>query len=496
MLGCSGEPPPEGSAAGAVASPIIGGTLDMGAHPAVVSIVTSFGTGKIGSECTGTIFQTDVPNGFGYVITAAHCVLANPGDDLPAPTPDEMLIVTGDDYSVKTNVYYVVDFAAEPGANPPNFDLAVIKFKGATAATPTLPLVTTDLDMDLADGQAVEIVGYGATAAMSSTNTKKYDLDTALGDWTVDSITTPGVALYTLGAPAGAMGQNLCSGDSGGPWLRTIAGQQYLVGVSSATAANCAAGAVAARVSTQLAFVNGYVAGGTMTETCDQCANSAATSKTCGPQIQACLADATCAKLIEGCGCAAGDAACTQSCAVMQNANTLGAAVSQCFCTMACPTECATDPSCVASGAGGSGGAAGNAGAGGESGGTAGGGAGEAGAGGSGGGAGADAAGGAAAGGTATAGAGGVSGSGGAVTAGTGGLAGSAGGGAAGASSGTTGGIGGGAGASGTGSDATATNGSSGDSGGCSVPSGGRAPASAAWLLALAAWVAKRRRRG
>ena len=122
------------------------------------------------TACSGTVFKTDPASGVGWMITAAHCVKADPTSNPPLPqsVPANMFVIEGTDYNSTSSVaYQVLDFTFDPDANPPDHDWAVIQFGGVTDKVPTIPLLTADLD-DLENGSAIEEIGYGQTANNTS----------------------------------------------------------------------------------------------------------------------------------------------------------------------------------------------------------------------------------------------------------------------------------------------------------------------------------------
>lgn len=97
--------------------------------------------------CTATVVE--VSGGNGWAVTSATCVGGMPGE-----------FRLGDDYNNPTSIHPVVSASPHPSYDgSPDHDLAVIRFVGATAATPLSPIYTgTDQY-----GQMASFVGYGLT---------------------------------------------------------------------------------------------------------------------------------------------------------------------------------------------------------------------------------------------------------------------------------------------------------------------------------------------
>jgi MYXO-CTERM domain-containing protein len=327
---------------GASSSPIINGTLDPTGHPAVVAVI--YQGASVGAACTGTIFQIDAANKIGWVITAGHCVSdETTGALLPAK---DLFVLEGADYNASTKTHLVLDYQRMPGFNPPDYDFAVLKVSNVTATTPTLPLITSAIDATLASGSTVQMVGYGqtATSGAGANNSKKYQINGKLGA----AGGVPAVSALTLASPFGP--GTTCHGDSGGPWLFTSGGQQYVAAVTSVGDQNCQQFGIGAHITAATDFINTTIAGGMTTQTCAQCqTGSTANGAACDASVKACAADAECNMLLSLCGCASGDTACEQTCFTNHgkgNAGTLYNAIIDCICTTGCATECATDPLC------------------------------------------------------------------------------------------------------------------------------------------------------
>ncbi len=253
--GCSGVEDPVTSAA----QPIVNGEIDPG-HPAAVAVTFTWPkpNGKLGAVgCTGAIF--DVEGDTGYVLTAAHCLLPNPDIGKPQPTADRLLVIEGTDIacfltdpsgaSCAGPVHAVVAFEADPGfaagASPPiaDHDFGVLTIGGCGPSTPHVPLLTQP---GMAPGSEVDIVGFGEQSYgdPAFTNTEKRHVKSTLAA-DFDSLTTVGIHqnLTDLGGT--------CDGDSGGPWLTSVGGVEY-VGAVTSVGHHCDVSSIAPRVSSAL----------------------------------------------------------------------------------------------------------------------------------------------------------------------------------------------------------------------------------------------------
>src|SRR5262245_11527365 len=126
LLGCSGEPlVDDAPSLGETDEAILYGQPDT-THQAVVAVLGS------PSECTGTIVA--VSGNYGFVLTAAHCVTLD--------TPQ--YVVQGNDYNSSSAIVYpVVSFKADPNYNQQVYDFGMVKFTGASGATPVIPAMQT-----------------------------------------------------------------------------------------------------------------------------------------------------------------------------------------------------------------------------------------------------------------------------------------------------------------------------------------------------------------
>ncbi len=322
-------------------STIFGGSPDT-SHLAVMALVN-----QAGGACSGTAIS--VSGRFGVLLTAAHCVVAVDGAGniitpiQPAPAED-LFVVPGDDWAVSfgASTYYPVqEYVLHPsytGVTGNTFDIAVVRFVGATAATPTIPALASSED-DLAVGTPLAFVGYGQTQT-NSTNTVRHRVNRNVASLTARTVTH-----------SRADGRGICQGDSGGPALRTTAMGERVAAVSSySQGASCATGSgVSIRVSAFDSFIQSFLAATPPAVECTTCRVLAGTVfGGCPSEAIACTNGTACAAFL-GCAsaCPTGDTACQQQCGSQEPQGQLDyGRLFTCACDTACAVECATEPAC------------------------------------------------------------------------------------------------------------------------------------------------------
>jgi hypothetical protein len=221
---CAGEDDGAVDSLGRTQAPIINGTPDSD-HQAVVTVVS------FSSACTGTIIH--VEGAYAYVLTAAHCFL---------PGPPQQIRV-GDDYNLPSQILSVVDFTDHPSYNQGDqaYDFGMVRASGANGVTPVIPALTPAEDT-LAPGTQVLHVGYGLTSWPGGMTTRRHQV---LG--VLDQVAP---AQISYNQP----GSGPCSGDSGGPNLTV--GSERVAGVISYGDEQCAVFGVSGRVS---AVYDGFI---------------------------------------------------------------------------------------------------------------------------------------------------------------------------------------------------------------------------------------------
>lgn len=221
LLGaCGGEDAVGDERFGQDEAGIINGQLDT-EHDAVVAI---FGNS---SACTATVIH--VEGGFGYLLTAAHC-LGN--------GPIQTAVMADDYQSSGAKFYPVVAQLSHPQYNAQNVanDFAMLRVGGVAPTTPFIPALTKAEDA-LKKGTAVEHVGYGLVSYPSGQTSKRHRI--------MGSIAQVAYTQFLYNQPNGGP----CSGDSGGPNLVTVNGMEYVAGVISYGDQQCVQSGVSGRVS-------------------------------------------------------------------------------------------------------------------------------------------------------------------------------------------------------------------------------------------------------
>lgn len=309
--------------------PIYYGKAD-NTHDAVVAILsTKAVNGQQGWACSGTIVAKNGNTGF--VLTAAHCT--DVAGDPPA------YVVYGPDYAASKTGFQVTSYKTDPNydAQSHAHDFGMVTISGVGAQTPTIPVMTPAQD-NLKPGSQVTFVGYGKTEN-NPQNSKRFYVGGTLDQ--VDAL------LVGYGQQNGGP----CEGDSGGPSLSTVGGQDVVSAVTSAGEATCMVSGISGRASAVWdTFINPYITGGAVgQQTCDQCFQSETSGQgACAGEVGACFNDGDCTALNDCLGkCAQGDAACPQACAAAHPTGlTLFNAIYTCVCDTGCKTECAAAAMC------------------------------------------------------------------------------------------------------------------------------------------------------
>jgi len=209
-IACSqGKAPVDDLTLSSVAQPIFGGSLDR-EHPEVMFLFD-----LAGAACTGTNIRTE--NGSGFLLTAAHCVTVDvPGPGVQVIGPERFVVVTGEDVNESTEFFPAEAVAVEPGYDgaAADDDIAIVRyFFGNQSAPPTIePLTPGDDDVQIDDD--LLLVGYGQTED-GGQNTERRSVARSVGDLDDELI-----------AFSQADGRGACFGDSGGPGLVELDGEE------------------------------------------------------------------------------------------------------------------------------------------------------------------------------------------------------------------------------------------------------------------------------
>lgn len=216
---------------------IIGGDIDYG-DPSVVAILARQPGAEGASLCTGTVITPT------SILTAAHCV-------------DPKVIGAGRVFEVYTGTRLgdsaplqvasvVWDTAFDVNNLQAGHDIAIVKLAQPTTLAP-IPYGTVQ-------GGEVRLVGYGMSTHVvhplvdSGTGTKRTVLT---------QVNSASATLIDIGET----NRQTCHGDSGGPALQVINGQETIVGVTSygsdlSATLVCVSGATDTRVDAYLPFIN------------------------------------------------------------------------------------------------------------------------------------------------------------------------------------------------------------------------------------------------
>ena len=252
---------------GEASDAVIGGTADL-ADSAVVGIYRN----EI-ILCTGTLVTPKV------IVTAAHCVIPQ---SLSGHDITEVEVHIGADVFHPDQTYAIAEAAAHPSFKTTtmslvaNHDIGLIRLT-EPASIPPIPLVSHEVaKAALVDGAPLRVVGFGITSAGGMDYGGKREAQTTLGNLADDFI--------TLGSGV------MCEGDSGGPYLASANGVEYVVGTHSS--GNCATHNQGSRIDDVIDdFIAPFVAADCMAD--DVCEAFCAPLGIADPDC-ACAADGEC----------------------------------------------------------------------------------------------------------------------------------------------------------------------------------------------------------
>lgn len=326
VLGCGGERPTDEELVANEADGIVGGSLDT-THQAVVAWIH-------GGKCSATIIKVNTMTGVGHALTAGHCVPGVNGE-----------LRQGNDHNGGYIAYPVTNKQTHPyygqGVGLTEaYDVAIVTFAGATAATPVLNVLTPAQDA-IAAGTQLDLVGYGLTPNNNSLRwhvVKPVDSESDLFirfDQTVSG---------------------MCSGDSGGPSLVNV-GQEMVAGVHSraGNAMNQCAGSMAMGIDIRASafwdtFISPVINGTSQQpQSCAQCYEGHAIvgwDGDCEAQTLACFQSQSCLDYLN---CANGctQQICVNLCKLNHAAGAqLNDAINSCVCNTACPSVCGGEGFC------------------------------------------------------------------------------------------------------------------------------------------------------
>jgi hypothetical protein len=310
-------------------SSIINGALDT-TRDAVVRLTMQ--SGNRGSRCSGAIIKTDPAEKLGWVLTAAHCV-----NDLPP-----VVVVQGPDADAPDAVRYrVLDYAFDTRytSTTAPYDVAIVRFAGADATTPILPIASAQ--DGLSYNSAIFAVGYGRTT-LNATGLP--------GDTRMRRAVTLDIAgIYSKQIRYDQTLGGFCQGDSGGPNLLLQGGTETIIGVTSYVENDCNTYSVSGRVASNLPFIEAQTEKAPPAFDCTRCSKTYRSGRNvCAELSRACALNSDCAALTKCIGECSDAAACKDACfQKYPNAEGPYRAADDCDCARTCATECATDPGCV-----------------------------------------------------------------------------------------------------------------------------------------------------
>lgn len=327
LLAC-GTAPVERQDIGRASSAIINGAPDT-THPAVVALYIGTSEQAVG-YCSGTIVKVDPSTHVGWVATAAHCVNEGPVS----------YVYAGPDYGhpESRTEYPVIDSAFDSRFDATKltngYDFGIVRFAGADATTPAIPLTTAP--DGLATGSSVASVGYGMTSKPSliqAPTSSRNVVTKSLGY--VDD-----VLLTYDGRDSGG-----CFGDSGGPLIAGDGAASRVVGIHSYKSGDCDSEFGSGRVTSGLDFYATELAKPLPPESCATCRIFAqAPGGGCAARLKECLADAKCKGFAE---CYSGGGSYTECSAKWSLGEGPYSQVYYCPCFDACATLCKGDAYCV-----------------------------------------------------------------------------------------------------------------------------------------------------
>jgi hypothetical protein len=324
LAGCT-QPPEDGpsghASVGQHEEAIVNGSLDT-VHQAVVAYLQ-------GGKCTATIIAVDVPAGMGYALTAAHCLSNQAG-----------MLRQGDNHANGSyDVQYpVVERDSHPGYDDSVlYDYAMLRFSGATSSTPFIPALGKSLDL-LANGTQLDLVGYGQTEDGGTTLRRH--------------VVKPLFQHSDLQLIFDQSSSGMCSGDSGGPSLHTVATTEYVAGVNVAVSTGGCIGPSAFGRATRVSavkdtFIQPFIDGTPyQDQSCDECTEAHTTDGNCQQATSSCFDDADCDAYVD-CLHTCTTQVCVNICKQQHpSGSQLYQGIFDCLCTSACVSECTGDPQC------------------------------------------------------------------------------------------------------------------------------------------------------
>jgi MYXO-CTERM domain-containing protein len=259
----------------------------------------------------------------------------------------DLYVIPGPDWAVslQTGLYYgtgqvTIHPQYDGNVNSP-YDIALVRFLGATPTTPVIPALSATDDA-LAVGSTFTLVGFGKTDTGTSTTTSG-SMNTARREVArTVKVLTAAQFQYDQTDLKGA-----CSGDSGGPALMMTNNGMRVAGLTSFGDPACSVEGVSVRVSSAASLIQSFIAGAPTALDCDECTlASVGPDNTCVAQGEACGDTASsCGKFL-ACAGTCSTSSCANSCASQFSAGAAAYdAMIKCQCG-ACSTECTHNVNC------------------------------------------------------------------------------------------------------------------------------------------------------
>jgi secreted trypsin-like serine protease len=239
--------PDAGLSFGQAEQPILRGQVDR-EHPQVMLLAN-----QAGFLCTGTLIQVRKQTGF--LLTAAHCVTEEDVGATRLPA-EQFVVLAGTDFLNSTEVFAVDQIRVHPGYDGTfaQDDVAVVQIDLGDSTPPVAIPVLSAEDDALQISDRLLLVGYGQTESDLDNSLRRHvareisDLDSQLIAYTQED------------------GKGTCFGDSGGPGLVSVRGQERVATVTSGGVDSddrCSGGfGVGMRVSAFAGFIDGVLSEG------------------------------------------------------------------------------------------------------------------------------------------------------------------------------------------------------------------------------------------
>ena len=324
---------------------IRGGAIDS-EHAAVMALVRLdvLRDGDTSGTCTGTTIA--IGRDSGVLLTAAHCVVesqtgADGTTQINALDSSKLGVLSGDDWLVSYDarrIFPVAEVAVHPqydGTVQSEFDIALVRYLGATLDQPFIPLISPE-EAQLEVGSRVTLVGYGDTDGTNS-NTERRRVDKVVQELTSAEIRYDQTD-----------GTGTCAGDSGGPVLFTSPNGERLVAITTFGDGVCAAFGVAVRAASAATLAQELADRIPIMPSCQECRlASVAPDQRCAALNADCATSYGECGLFLSCSGVCTDPSCVERCREKYTAGALASdTLGACECEGPCLATCADDPIC------------------------------------------------------------------------------------------------------------------------------------------------------